>query len=65
MGELDSYRRTQRKGNTIIDLRTSYQLTEAIRITGTVNNLLNLEYQTRPGWVMPPRNYNLRVNFTF
>ncbi|MDB4195392.1 TonB-dependent receptor [Flavobacteriales bacterium] len=65
LGELDSYRRTQRKGNTIIDLRTSYQLTEAIRITGTVNNLLNLEYQTRPGWVMPPRNYNLRVNFTF
>ncbi|MEN9001849.1 MAG: TonB-dependent receptor [Flavobacteriales bacterium] len=65
LGGLDDYRKRQRNGTSIFDLRLSCQINKLIKVNGVVNNLFNVEYQTRPGWVMPPRNYVLQVNFSF
>ncbi|MDB4088589.1 TonB-dependent receptor [Flavobacteriales bacterium] len=65
LGELREYRKQNRGGTTVFDVRLSYQINKLIKVNGVVNNVLNTEYQTRPGWVMPPRNYVLQVNFSF
>lgn len=65
LGELETYRRENRTGTSIFDVRLSYQVTKVIKLNGIINNLFNVEYQTRPGWVMPPRNYAMQLNFTF
>ena len=62
---LEDYRDQNRRGTTVFDVRLSYQVNNLIKINGVVNNLMNIEYQTRPGWVMPPRNYVVQVNFSF
>ncbi|MGB1040165.1 MAG: TonB-dependent receptor plug domain-containing protein, partial [Flavobacteriales bacterium] len=65
LGELKQYRRERRDGTSVFDVRISYQTRGALKVSGIVNNLMNIEYQTRPGWVMPPRNYLIQANFSF
>lgn len=62
---LGEYRERNRKGTSIIDFRFSYELNEYSKINFLVNNVTNLEYQTRPGWVMPPRTYVVQLSFKF
>ena len=38
LGDLEKYRRTNRKGNTIFDLRIGYQFSKTIKVNATVNN---------------------------
>ena len=62
---IGQYRERNRKGTSVIDCRLSYQLNEYSKVNFLVNNVTNLEYQTRPGWVMPPRTYVVQLSFKF
>ena len=65
LGELDEYRKRQRSGTSIFDMRIGYKHSDKMKFSFIVNNIFNLEYQTRPGWVMPPRNYVFQASFSF
>lgn len=64
LGELAEYRKRQRNGTSVVDMRIGYKHSNKMKLSFVINNVFNLEYQTRPGWVMPPRNYVLQANFT-
>ena len=55
--------RATESGNLIIDLRAAYQMTEELRLSVIVNNLLNREYTSRPANMMPPRTFALQLNY--
>lgn len=65
LGGLEEYRRDQPKNTQIIDVRIGYKHSSKIKLSFVCNNLLNTEYQTRPGWVMPPRNFVFQSTFSF
>jgi outer membrane cobalamin receptor len=48
-------------GDWIHDVRISYQLTERLKTSLIVNNVLNAEYSLRPGDVRPPRQFMFQV----
>ena len=51
-------------GDFIVDLRAGYQITKTARIGFIINNLLNLEYMTRPATMMPPRTFAMQLALT-
>lgn len=59
------FRRNNRKGNTVVDYRISYQLTEGSKISFLVTNLFNREMQSRPGYPEPPRVFGTQLSFKF
>lgn len=65
LGGLKEYRGKQPKNTQIVDVRIGYELSNKIQVSFVCNNLLNTEYQTRPGWVMPPRNFIFQSTLTF
>lgn len=65
LGGLEEYRREQPKNTQIIDVRIGYKHSPKVNLSFVCNNLLNTEYQTRPGWVMPPRNFVFQSTFSF
>lgn len=62
---LGNFRRDRRSGNTIIDYRLSYQLNEFSKISFLITNVMNKEYQSRPGYPMPPRTFGTQISFKF
>ena len=52
---INAAREKFKDGDIIIDARLGYQFNDMIRFGFVVNNLLNLEYMTRPATMMPPR----------
>lgn len=65
LGGLEEYRREQPKNTHIIDVRFGYRHSPKLKLSFVCNNLLNREYQTRPGWVMPPRNFVFQSSISF
>ncbi|MFN0216269.1 MAG: TonB-dependent receptor [Saprospiraceae bacterium] len=57
------FRLAHNNGFTIVDLRASYKLTKAIKISALCGNLLNEEYTVRPALLEAPRNYTLRLDW--
>jgi iron complex outermembrane receptor protein len=57
-----NFRKTH-KGFTIVDLRASYKLTNALKVSVLCGNLLNEEYSVRPALLEGPRNYTLRLDW--
>lgn len=57
-----NFRRTH-KGATIVDVRASYKLSEALKVSVLCGNLLNEEYTLRPALLEGPRNYTLRLDW--
>lgn len=65
LGGLEEYRRNQPKNTQIIDARIGVEISDKVKVSFVCNNILNTEYQTRPGWVMPPRNFIFQSTFRF
>ncbi|MBV6441395.1 MAG: TonB-dependent receptor [Haliscomenobacteraceae bacterium CHB4] len=57
-----NFRKTH-KGFTVVDLRASYKLNEAMKVSVLCGNLLNEEYTVRPALLEGPRNYTLRLDW--
>lgn len=55
------YREQQPAGNWIFDLRAGAQLTQQLRLSAIIKNLLNEEFMSRPADIQPPRTYTLSL----
>lgn len=62
---LKEYRDKHNKGYTVVNLRGLFDITETQRVGIYVNNLLNKEYMTRPGFIEAPRNIAIQYSLTF
>jgi outer membrane cobalamin receptor len=59
------YRKNHPNGDLVFDNRISYQLSKMTRISLITNNMFDAEVSTRPGSVLPPRNFALQVSVKF
>lgn len=59
------YRQHHRQGDTIYDLRSSWAISEKVKLSFIVKNLTNYIYMQRPADMQPPRQFVGQVNFTF
>ncbi len=57
------FREANNKGFTVVDIRASYKLSKALKISALCGNLLNEEYTVRPALLEAPRNYTLRLDW--
>jgi outer membrane receptor protein involved in Fe transport len=62
---LKGYREENNKGSLVFDARIGYNFLEHYRVGFVVNNLLNNEYDTRPGDIQAPRSYVLQLQLKF
>ena len=62
---LKGYREENNKGSLVFDARIGYNFLEHYRVGFVVNNLLNNEYDTRPGDIQAPRSYMLQLQLKF
>ncbi len=62
---LKQYRLDHNKGSHLLDLRLLFDINKHHRIGLFVNNLLNYEYMTRPGFVEAPINVAVQYLVTF
>ena len=62
---LKRYRQVNNKGYHVFDMRFSYQMTEQSKVAMIVNNVFNVEYMTRPAYIMPPRTFLLQYTLSF
>jgi outer membrane receptor protein involved in Fe transport len=58
------YRKYHRHGDTIYDLRTSWTISDNVKLSFIVKNLTNYIYMQRPADMQPPRIFIGQVNFT-
>lgn len=58
------FRMNNPNGYVRTDIRTSYTY-ENWKFSFLVNNIANIEYTVRPGLLEAPRNYNLRLDYSF
>ena len=58
------YRKYHRHGDTIYDLRTSWTISDNVKLSFIVKNLTNYIYMQRPADMQPPRMFIGQVNFT-
>jgi outer membrane receptor protein involved in Fe transport len=49
-------------GDFIVDVRGGYQLNDMLRFGIVINNLLNVEYMSRPADMRPPRTFAFQCN---
>lgn len=54
---LKEYREEHNTGDIALDFRVSYKLTQEVKLSAVINNMLNREYMGRPGDVQPPRSF--------
>ena len=62
---LKDWRQEHNNGDLILDVRAAYQITDIIKASFLVNNLMNREYSSRPGKLDSPRHFTLRLDFKF
>ena len=58
-----NFRKEHNNGFTVVDLRTSYKLTDELKVSVLCGNLLNEVYTVRPALLEGPRNYTLRLDW--
>lgn len=58
---LPEYRKKDKAGSWVHDLRVGFQLSKAVKLSYIVNNIANEEYSTRPGDVRPPRFHTVQI----
>ncbi|HFB61360.1 MAG TPA: TonB-dependent receptor [Bacteroidetes bacterium] len=59
---LKTYREKNDRGAVVFDLRFSYRLGRATKLSLIVDNLFNKEYMGRPGDIRPPRSFTLQFS---
>ncbi len=62
---LKAYRADHNKGYFEMNIRGLFEITEKQRIGLYLNNILNTEYMTRPGFIEAPRNIAVQYSLTF
>jgi outer membrane cobalamin receptor len=62
---VDEARKSQLGGNTVFDMRLSYQINSKMKLGLVVNNLFNAEIMTRPADLRPPRLTMVQFNYQF
>jgi len=62
---LKEYREKNNKGYHLIDLRALFDINKNNRIGLFINNILNSEYMTRPGFVEAPINVSVQYSLNF
>ena len=62
---IDHYRKYHRHGDAVYDLRSSWTISEHVKLSFIVKNLTNYVYMQRPADMQPPRQFVGQVNFTF
>ncbi len=60
---LKRYRQLNNRGLAIFDARFGYRISDKIQLSFIVNNVLNTEFMSRPGAIMPPRMFMLQAMF--
>lgn len=58
-----NFRASHNHGFTVLDFRTSYKLTDALKVSLLCGNALNEEYAVRPALLDAPRNYTVRLDW--
>ncbi len=58
---LKEYREEHNTGDLVFDARIGWEITNGSKLNFVVNNLFNLEYMSRPGDMLPPRNSAVQV----
>lgn len=61
--DIEKARESGRNGDYFIDIRGSYDLSTAARISFTINNLLNRIAMTRPADLRPPRAFGVQMRY--
>ncbi|HSY75664.1 MAG TPA: TonB-dependent receptor, partial [Bacteroidia bacterium] len=59
---IEQFRETDHKGDYIIDAHIGYQVSDAVKISFIVKNLLNRAYMIRPALLGPPQNFIVQAN---
>jgi len=62
---IKAYREEHNNGYFVMNVRGLFDITETQRVGVFVNNLLNTEYMTRPGYIEAPRNIAVQYSLTF
>ena len=62
---IKAYRNEHNKGYFVMNVRGLFDITETQRVGLFVNNILNEEYMTRPGFIEAPRNVAVQYSLTF
>ncbi|MCF8255346.1 MAG: TonB-dependent receptor [Bacteroidia bacterium] len=62
---VDEARKSQTGGNTVFDMRLSYQVNTKMKLGLVINNLFNAEIMTRPADLRPPRLTMIQFNYQF
>jgi len=62
---MDTYRLTHNRGDWVFDSRIACQIKKYLKASFVIKNVMNREYMSRPGDVMPPRTYAVQLSFTF
>ena len=57
-----SYREQQPAGNWIFDLRAGANLTQQLRLSAIVKNILNEEFMSRPADIQAPRTFTISIS---
>lgn len=62
---LREFRKQNERGNTQLDLRIGYNVTEKIKLSVICKNVLNQDQMERPAYMSQPRNYTAQVSVEF
>lgn len=62
---LKEYRAANNKGNWTNDLRMGYDFNAHFKLSFLINNLLNTEFMSRPGYLEPPRTFIVQASLRF
>jgi len=62
---LKEYRKKHNKGYHLLDVRVLFDINEHNRIGLFINNILNSEYMTRPGYIEAPMNISIQYSLNF
>lgn len=62
---LKDYRIQNNKGIPVFDMRTGYEINSTFRLGFMINNLLNVEYASRPGDIQAPRTFMFQLQIKF
>ena len=62
---LKTYRDNHQSGVWVNDIRIGYQASAHLKFAFLVNNLLNVEFMSRPGLIEPPRTFIFQMNIKF
>lgn len=62
---LAAYRAAHNNGVWVNDLRIAYQLHKNLKVSFLINNLLNVEFMSRPGLIEAPRTFVFQAAFKF